>query len=280
VHGTSRSEHADDNLPVTWHLGSFEDFNDANRIISSVKPDIIYHLSGMVTGSNRVDNVIPTFHSLVTSTVNLLSVAAAVGCCQRIIIVGSSNEPVNDSPNSPYAAAKWASSMYSRLFQTLYNLPIVIARTFVAYGPGQPSDKLIPYVMTQLMKGERPKLTNGTWKTDWIYIDDVIEALVRCAVVPGIEGCTIDIGTGQYSSVRDIVERIVALLEPATTPQFGALPDRQAEHTPVADIAYAREKLRWKAEVSLQEGLRRTFEHATNFLAGKNYTNTILGSLS
>ena len=280
VHGTSRSDHSGDELAITWHRGSFEDLDDAKNIITSVKPDIIFHLSGMVTGSNRVDNVIPTFHSLVTSTVNLLSVAASVGCCQRIIVVGSSNEPVNELPNSPYAAAKWASSMYSRLFQTLYNLPIVIARTFVAYGPGQPSDKLIPYVMSQLMKGERPKLTNGTWKTDWIYIDDVVEALVRCAVVPGIEGCTIDIGTGQYSSVRDIVDRIVALLEPAATPQFGVLPDRHAEHTPVADTDYAREKLHWKAEVSLQDGLRRTIEHATNFLAGKTYSNTFLGSLS
>jgi nucleoside-diphosphate-sugar epimerase len=280
IHGTSREEQPNGDVPVIWHQGSFQDVIFARNIITSVKPDVIYHLSGMVTGNNHVDNVIPTYHSLVTSTVNLLSAAATVGCCQRIIIVGSSNEPVDDSPNSPYAAAKWASSMYSRLFQTLYNLPIVIARTFVVYGPGQPSDKLIPYVMTQLMKGERPKLSSGTWKTDWIYIDDAVEALTRCAVMPGIEGCTIDIGTGEYASVRDIVDRIVAILEPSTTPQFGALPDRHAEHTPVADTAYTREKLRWKPEINLAEGLKRTVEYATNLVAGKPYLKSFLQSLS
>lgn len=280
VHGTSRVDRSEDGLLINWHTGSFEDLTTVQNILHEVRPDIIFHLSGMVTGSNNVDNVIPTFHSLVTSTVNLLSVAAHEGCCQRIIIVGSSNEPVGHYPNSPYAAAKWASTMYSRLFQTLYNLPIVIARTFVAYGPGQPPDKLISYVISQLMRGERPKLSSGTWKTDWIYIDDVIEGLIRCAVAPGIEGCTVDIGTGEYASVRDVVDKIVALMEPSVLPQFGALADRHSEHTPVADTVYANEKLRWRAEVRLDEGLRRTVEHATNMMTGKSYYKTVVQSLS
>jgi UDP-glucose 4-epimerase len=280
VHGTSRFDRNEDELLINWHQGSFEDLAAVQNIIHEVKPDIIFHLSGMVTGSNDVDNVIPTLHSLVTSTVNLLSVAAHEGCCQRIIIVGSSNEPVDHHPNSPYAAAKWASSMYSRLFQTLYNLPIVIARTFVAYGPGQSPDKLIPYVASQLMRGERPKLSSGTWKTDWIYIDDVVEGLIRCAVTPGIEGCTIDIGTGEYASVREIVDKIVALLEPSVLPQFGAVADRYSEHTPVADTVYACEKLRWRAEVGIAEGLRRTMEHTTRMMNGKSYYKSIIQSLS
>lgn len=280
VHGTSRSVRTSEELPITWHQGSFSDLEAVQSIITSVKPDVIFHLSGMVTGSNNVDNIIPTFQSLVTSTVNLLSVASSVGCCQRIIVVGSSNEPIDQIPNSPYAAAKWASSMYSRLFQTLYNLPIVIARTFVAYGPGQPTDKLIPYVMSKLMKGERPRLSSGTWKTDWIYIDDVVEGLIRCATTPGIEGCTIDIGTGEHASVRDIVNHIVTLLEPSTTPQFGALPDRFAEHTAVANTDYTREKLHWKAEVGLFDGLRRTVEHATNLVTGKSYYSSFVKSFT
>jgi nucleoside-diphosphate-sugar epimerase len=260
VHGTSRTLRDSSDMPITWHQGSFEDLDTAHRIIKQVKPDVIYHLAGMVTGANGVDNVIPTFHSLVTSTVNLLTAASTAGC-QRIIIVGSSNEPTGQNPNSPYAAAKWASSMYGRLFQQLYNLPVVIARTFVAYGPGQPSDKLIPYVMSQLVRGESPKLSSGAWKTDWIYIDDVVEGLIHCATAPGVEGCTIDIGTGQYASVRQVVEKVVTLLEPVVSPQFGAVPDRHAEHTPVADVHHTWEKLRWRAEISLDEGLRRTVKH-------------------
>lgn len=279
VHGTSRTDRSNDPLAITWHKGSFEDLETAQQVISEVKPDFIFHLAGMVTGSNSITNVLPTYHSLVTSTVNMLSVAATIQC-ERIVIIGSSNEPVDQNANSPYAAAKWASSMYSRLYQKLYNLPIVIARTFVAYGPGQPSDKLIPYVLSQMMNGQAPKLSSGAWKTDWIYIDDVVDGLLRCATTPGIEGSTIDIGTGQYASVREIVEKLVTILEPSVTPIFGAVPDRHAEHTPVADTAFAWDKLQWKAGVSLEEGLRKTVEDLVNPASGKSAYTSSFQSLS
>lgn len=266
VYGTSRIDRGND-LSITWYQGSFDDLNTAQRVLEEIQPDIIYHLAGMATASNSVTNVLPTYHSLVTSTVNLLTVAAALNC-QRIILVGSTNEPLHQYPNSPYAAAKCASTMYGHLFQKLYSLPLVIARTSVAYGPGQPSDKLIPYVMSHLLKAQRPKLSTGAWKTDWIYIDDVIDGLFCCATVPDIEGETIDIGTGQYTSVREVVDKLVDIMSPPVTPLFGVLPDRHAEHTPVADTAKTWEKLHWKAKTSIEEGLRKTVAFIENAAKG------------
>lgn len=257
VFGTSRSDRSGDTLPIPWHRGSFEDLGEGKRILNDVCPDVVIHLSGKVTAINRIENILPAYHSLLTSTVNLLTLSGSLGC-ERILIVGSSNEPAGHDPNSPYAAAKWAASMYGRLFNRLYDLPVVIARPFVGYGPGQPADKIIPYVISQLISGQQPKLSSGSWKTDWIYIDDMVEGILRCAFVPGLEGATIDIGTGELTSVREIVEKIVALLDPSVRPHFGALPDRFSEHTPVADITHAWDKIRWKAAINLDEGLRRT----------------------
>lgn len=266
VYGTSRVDRGSE-LSITWYQGTFDDLNTAQRVLEEIQPDIIFHLAGMATASNSVTNVLPTYHSLVTSTINLLTVAAALNC-QRIIIVGSSNEPFDQSPNSPYSAAKSASSMYSRLFHKLYGLPVVIAKTSVAYGPGQPSDKLIPYVTSQLMKAQRPKLSTGAWKTDWIYIDDVVDGLLCCASASGIEGETLDIGTGQYTSVREVVQKLVDIMNPPVTPLFGALPDRHAEHTPVADAVRTWEKLHWKAKTNIEEGLRKTVQFLMK--AGRN----------
>jgi UDP-glucose 4-epimerase len=266
VYGTSRIQRNNE-LSITWYQGAFDDLNTAQRVLEEIQPDIIFHLAGMATASNSVTNVLPTYHSLVTSTVNLLTVAAALNC-QRIILVGSTNEPSNHDPNSPYSAAKSASSMYGHLFQKLYSLPVVIAKTSVAYGPGQPSDKLIPYVMSHLLKARRPKLSTGAWKTDWIYIDDVVDGLLCCASVPNIEGETIDIGTGQYTSVREVVEKLVDIMNPPVTPWFGALPDRHAEHVPVADTARTWEKLHWRAKTSIEEGLRKTVAFIKNAAKG------------
>ncbi|HZY79281.1 MAG TPA: NAD(P)-dependent oxidoreductase [Cyclobacteriaceae bacterium] len=264
VHGTSRTDRAGDPLRITWWKSSFEDIDTVRSILGDVQPHIIFHLAGRVTGVNDLDNVLPAYHSLASSTVNILTVASKLDC-DRIIIPGSSNEPLDCNPNSPYAAAKFIASMYGRFFYRLYDTPVVIARPFVGYGPGQPADKLIPYVISQLLENKRPRLSSGAWRTDWIYIDDMVEGILRCATTPGIEGCSIDIGTGMVASVRDIVKKIVQMIEPKVMPDFGALADRFDEHTPVANVTDTWDKIQWKATTSLDEGLKKTIIEYTRY---------------
>jgi nucleoside-diphosphate-sugar epimerase len=259
VHMTSRVGRDSDQTNLKWWIGSFDDFDTAKKILSEVRPDIICHLAGEVTASNDVELVRSTYHSLLTSTVNILSLAAEMGC-ERIILTGSTNEPLDKDPqpNSPYSAAKWATNVYGHLFEQLYKLPVVIVRPAVGYGPDQPKDKIIPFVIRSLLKGESPKLTNGLWVTDWIYIDDTVDGILSSAVLPGLQGHTIDLGSGVLTSVREVVEKIVDIMEPETRPIFGALPDRYVEHTRAADTKFAYSKLNWKTKVALEEGLRAT----------------------
>src|SRR5258706_3938846 len=259
VHVTSRVARDSDRKNLTWWVGSFDDYETAKKILNEVKPNIIYHLAGEVTAANNVSFVLSTYHSLLTSTVNVLTLAAEMGC-ERIILTGSTNEPLdeNPKPNSPYSTAKWATNAYGHLFQRLYKLPVVVVRPFVGYGPDQAKDKLIPYVICSLLKGESPKLTNGLWVTDWVYIEDTVDGILSSSVLPGLHGHTIDLGSGVLTSVKQVVEKIVDIMEPEAKPIFGALPDRFIEHTRPADTKSTQLKLKWKAKVSLNEGLRAT----------------------
>ena len=144
--------------------------------------------------------VLSTFHSLLTSTVNLLVVAREIGC-RRIILTGSLTEPGLDgslaaTPQAPYAAAKWVAAGYRRMFNHLYDTPVVVLYLFMTYGPGQAPTKLIPSVALALLQGERSRLSSGRHRSDWVYISDVIEGFVAAATVSGIEGKTIDFGSG------------------------------------------------------------------------------------
>ncbi len=195
------------------------------------------------------------------STVNLLALVAEFNC-DRIVTVGSMEEPdinSNDVPGSPYSAAKWASTGYSRMFFNLYNIPVVTATLFMIYGPDQKDKtKLIPYVTNALLQNSAPKLSSGNRGIDWIYIDDVIEGLIQMAITPGIEGKIIDIGSGKTHTIREVVEKAVDLTKPDVMPQFDVLPDRPFESTRVADIKLAGSLMKWKPRVSLHEGLART----------------------
>ena len=90
----------------------------------------------------------------------------------------------------------------------LFDAPVVILRPSFVYGPGQEATKLIPHVITALLEGRSPELSSGERLLDCVYAHDVARAYVEASRAPGIDGRTIDLGTGVLTSVRAIVEAI------------------------------------------------------------------------
>ncbi len=263
VHATSRRQQEAQTSGPRWHRADLADLAVARRVFATVKPDVVFHLAGDVGANPDLALVLPTFHSLLASTINVL-VAAMEEDCGRIILTGSLTEPLPDGPiavpKSPYAAAKWAGAGYGRMYHDLFSAPVVILRPFMTYGPGQALTKLVPSVALALLRGERPEVSSGTVGADWVYIDDVVEGFMAAATAPGIEGETIDFGTGTLVSMRNVVERIVDIVGGDVEPDFGALPDRPDENAVPANTANAAKHLGWRARTSLDDGLRRTVQ--------------------
>jgi nucleoside-diphosphate-sugar epimerase len=115
-------------------------------------------------------------------------------------------------------------------------------------------------VTRALLDGRAPGLSSGTRAVDWIFVEDVIEGLLRIAVRDGIIGRVIDLGTGELSTVADVVRKLYRLAGRADEPTFGALGDRALEQVRRADVAATERVLGWRPSVDLDEGLRRTFE--------------------
>lgn len=262
VHALSRELHLPHNEHLRWWRADLRDISAVRQVFKAVQPQIVFHLASRVLGARDVGVVLPTFYDNLASTVHLLTVASETGC-GRIVLASSSEEPqAHDDAAfacSPYAAAKWASSIYGRMFYELFQLPVVMPRIFMTYGPDQKdTQKLVPFVILGLLRGEIPMLSSGRRRADWIYVDDVVEGLLRAAVVPGIEGCSFDLGTGILVSVREIVERIAQLVNPTARPEFGALPDRPFEQERPADTSFLLERLRYQPNTSWQLGLEAT----------------------
>ena len=262
VAAVSRADQPNTTAGVRWWRCDPEDFAQAEELVRRVEPDVIFHLGGRVSAAPDLAFVLPTFHSLLTSTANLLTLAARHRC-RRVVLVGSLEEPHGEpaeaaTPTSPYGAAKWAAGAYARMFYRLYGCPVVSVRPFMTYGPGQAVDKIIPSTILSLLRRESPRLSSARRPLDWIYVDDVIEGMMRAATTRGVEGLMIDLGSGSAIPGRDVVESLVALIDPSITPQFGALPDRPGGDVRVADLDTARALLGWRPTTPLETGLRRT----------------------
>lgn len=260
VHAVSRRDDPgrDD---VRWWRLDLSDLTATIHMVASVRPEIVFHLAGEVTGARDVAMVVPVFRSNLESTVNLL-VAATEHRPAQIVLAGSLEEAgidvENAAPSSPYAVAKWASTGYARMFSDLWGLPVTTLRISMIYGPGQRDmSKLIPYVIDSLLGGRIPRLTSGARKVDWIYVEDVVDAMIAAAQLSHAGG-VIDIGSGTSLSLRDAVGVLIHILGVELEPQFGALPDRPLDRDWRADIAVAKKLLNWQATIDLQQGMERT----------------------
>jgi UDP-glucose 4-epimerase len=265
VHAVSRRAHPGHHDDVRWWNADIRDERGTRSLLNDLRPEVVFHLAGCVTGGRGLDAVRPTFEHNLHATLNLLLALTELGC-GRIILAGSLEEPDEGGAgicSSPYAASKWAARSYARMFHALYKTPVVNTRIFMVYGPGpQPDARFVPYVIKSLLSGEAPKLTSGGRKVDWIYVEDVVDGLLACARSKSqdLQGQTVDLGSGCLTELRAVSLLIAKLVGTDVCPEFGALADRPMEQVRVAGVQRTFEQLGWRPKTSLEAGMQATID--------------------
>ncbi len=263
VFGVSRKDQTEA-TGIEWFKGDLSQNDFVTTLFEEVQPDYVIHLASHVLGARAIEYVFSTFRDNLVTSLNIMS-AVQQFKCKRLVLAGSFEEGDSKTPSSPYAATKIAVSNYARMFYKLYGTPICTAALYMVYGPGQVDrTKLIPYTILKSVKGESPELTSGVRMVDWIFVDDVTDGLLHMLVTPGIEGETIEIGTGKSVSIREIVDLTVQLVDPNITPVYGATKDRPMEQEKNANIEGTYKKIGWKPKTSLAEGLGQTIDYYRN----------------
>ena len=248
---------------LEWVVADLAELGAVRRLIDRVRPEVVFHLAGHVTGAQDVGNVPSTLMLNLVSAVNLMTSLTELQHA-RLVLAGSMQETDDVAtgagvPCSPYAASKSSCALYARMFHGLYGLPVAIARPMMVYGPGQwDVTKLLPYVTTSLLAGESPRVGSGVRELDWVFVDDVVDGFLAVASAQTINGLTIDLGSGTLTSVRDIVGRLTRLVGTDMPIQFGSIPDRALERPRVAKVEDTRGLIGWEAKTSLEDGLAAT----------------------
>ena len=265
--------HRPDMSNIKWRQCDLTDAQAVNQLIFETRPDYVFHLAGYVEGSRDLSAVQPSLMTNLVATVNLMQACQQVQCVKRIVLTNSQEEPQSRGdlpiPSSPYAAAKFSASAYARMFHALYDLPVVIARVFMVYGPGQlNTNKLVPYTILQTLEGEPPLISSGSRMIDWVYVEDVVDALLAMGTSDNCDGETIDIGSGIFTSIADVVNTIVTGINPGIKAQFGALSDRVMEQEHLANTDETAFKIHWRAKTDLASGLTNTIAwYRDNYVA-------------
>jgi len=263
-----------DALPFRVERVFVEDPSKMGDAITQTAPRYVIHLSAYVSTERSVRSLQQTMQWNLLSTISVLTACAEIHV-ERVILMGSCEEYgqnispfdplVAPDPPSPYAASKAAATCYARMFYSSFQLPTVVLRPSVVYGPGQSPRMLIPQVMAALAKGESVDVTEGRQTRDFVYVQDVVDAILHGLTAPNIEGDVWNVGSGEIITVKDCLLLIEQVTHLSGLIKYGARPYNNREifhYHPRVEETYTA--LNWKPAISLHEGLRRTWQSLLN----------------
>lgn len=162
---------------------------------------------------------------------------------------------------SPYAATKVAADKLAISYQRSFDTPVVVVRPFNTFGPRQTARAIIPTIITQALTRDVIELGSTTPTRDFLFVEDTVRGMMRCAEQSGIEGEVLNLGTGGEISVGETAARILELLgldRPITDSTARLRPPNSEVERLVADCSKAEALLGWRATVSFDEGLHQT----------------------
>ncbi len=241
--------------------------------------DCVYHLAARV--SVPESQLFPRDYNLVNvgGTVTLME-AIRDTKVRRVVLASSGavygeqdNIPYKESaevhPRSPYAVSKLAAEYYVRTIGAQCGVEAVCLRVFNAYGPGQRVPPFHPPVVPNFLKHA---LTNGSivlhgdgsQTRDYVFVDDVVNAMVTSATASAVDQQIINIGSGVETSVRELARLVVQTV--GTKPEEIFNPHKSGgSERMCADISKAYEKLNYLPLIPLEVGLRLTLERDPQF---------------
>ncbi|MFL6277242.1 MAG: NAD-dependent epimerase/dehydratase family protein [Blastocatellia bacterium] len=177
--------------------------------------------------------------------------------------------PINedDATNmlSPYAVSKFAGENYCKAFYESYGLSVAAVRYSNVFGtqqrPDNPYCGVIAKFFESTMQNEAPRIHgDGEQTRDFTYIDDVVEATLMAGISSKAEGQVYNVGTGRETTINQLARIIIRITNAQVEPTYVDRRDIDNIRRRVVNIEKIRRELRWVPSVTIEEGLRRTYQ--------------------
>jgi len=261
------------------------DVNDRPKLWAVLQGvDLVFHLAARVSVPESILFPRDYNQTNVGGTVTLMEAIRDVGI-KRLVFISSgavygdqknqaSREDSQVKPRSPYAVSKLAAEYYVRTIGAAINVETVVLRVFNAYGPGQHIPPVhapvIPSFIRQSVRNGTIVINgDGSQTRDYVYVDDVVTAMVAAGTAPKINNMVINVGSGQSTSVKEMVKKVLEIT--GGKPQVISNPRAEGGISFLkADIGLAAKKLNYKPSIDLETGLRMTLERDPHFQTTDN----------
>jgi NAD dependent epimerase/dehydratase len=257
---------------IDVRLGDIRDARLVERATDGV--EVVFHLAALIAIPYSYTAVESFLDTNIGGTMHVLEAGRRAGV--RRIIQTSTSEvygtpaslPIREThplnAQSPYAASKVAADQLALAYHRSFGLPVTVLRPFNTYGPRQSARAVLPTMLRQLLAGqEEIRLGRLDPRRDLTYVGDTVDGFVRAALADGVDGETIQLGTGRDESIGDLFALACRLLGVEATVVQDAervRPDASEVLVLRSDPARARQLLGWRATTSLEDGIAATID--------------------
>ena len=225
--------------------------------------NFVVNLGGYVDHSDRKK----TFKSHFLGVKNLASIFLNKSI-QSFVQIGSGGEygksksPHKEihkgKPISVYYKAKLLATTHLLKLNKTKKFPVSIIRLYQAYGPRQDFNRFIPIIIQSCLKNKRFPCSEGKQFRDFIFVDDVVDAIIESLKSSKASGQIFNIGSGKPFKIKDIIKKINKKIKKGY-PLYGKIKLRKDEEIKTfPSIAKAKKLINWRPKVSFQHGLQKT----------------------
>ena len=253
--------------------GDIRDYKTCERSCSDI--DLISHQAALGSVPRSITDPITTNDVNITGTLNIFT-AAKEKKIKRVVYAASSStygdhpglpktEDKIGQPLSPYAVTKYVNELYAKVFADLYGIEMIGLRYFNIFGPKQdpqgPYAAVIPLFIKALLENKSPTINgDGNHSRDFTFIDNAVQANIFSLFTKNTDALdqTYNIACGQQTSLLQLYNYLKKICGIDLQPIHG--PERRGDvkHS-LADISKAKKLLGYSVEVSVEEGLKKTF---------------------
>ena len=233
--------------------------------------DVVFHLGALIAIPYSYLHPAEVVETNIIGTMNILLSARDLKT-QRVVHTSTSEVygtalrvPIDeDHPlqgQSPYSASKIGADKLAESFYRSYGLPVVTIRPFNTYGPRQSARAVIPTIISQVLTKDEIALGSLDTRRDFTYVSDTVNGFLKGAEAEGIEGETINLGTGSEVTVGELVDMVCQITGKKVKIHQDPLrmrPENSEVLRLISDNRRARLRLGWQPEVDMQTGLSNT----------------------
>lgn len=246
------------------------DAAEVGRTMAEVAPEVVIHLAA--TRNRGVDSCAFRlgYEVNLLGTLNVMEASKCVPRLDRFIHLGTCeeyglseipfDEGAREAPASSYGVSKLGATQLLQSAAKNWNLPVTILRPTNVYGPGQGEDMFLPALINALLTRQAFSMTPGEQTRDYVYVDDLVEAILCAIKVRVPAGGVVNIGSGQPIRMKEVALQV--LLHFGTTAADLLSFDKDYRKGEVMEYwactRRASQWLHWETRVALAEGIART----------------------